>query len=262
MFVLSKVLWWFAQPTRLWLILTILSSLLLYTALFRQARIALLSLTIVAFIALVLPIDLYAMRPLEQRFPQPKLPEHITGIIVLGGAVDQILTELYGQANLNSAAERMTEAVQLAFNYPNAKLVFSGGSAEIKPRSSFREADVAEQFYQEIGLDSARLIFERESRNTFENAVFTKELLNPQKDEVWVLVTSAFHMPRAVGIFEELEWGVIPYPVDYRVGLNIETSPPVLFSGKLFYFDIAAKEWLGLLAYKLMGRTSAFFPKP
>lgn len=262
MFVLSKVLWWFAQPTRLWLILTILSSLLLYSAFFRQARIALLSLTIGALAAFVLPIHLYTMRPLEQRFPQASLPEQITGIIVLGGAVDQILTEVYGQANLNSAAERMTEAVQLALQYPNTKLVFSGGSAEVNPRSSFREADVAAQFYQELGLNSDRLVFESESRNTFENAVFTKELLNPQKDELWVLLTSAFHMPRAVGIFEALEWEVIPYPVDYRVGLNVETSPQVLFSGKLFIFDLAVKEWLGLFAYKLMGRTSAFFPKP
>ncbi len=262
MFVLSKVFWWFAQPTRLWLILTILSSLLLYSAFFRQARIALLGLTIAALAALLLPIHLYAMRPLEQRFPQVNLPEEITGIIVLGGAVDQILTEAHGQANLNSAAERMTEAAQLALHYPNAKLVFSGGSAEIKPRSSSREADVAEQFYQELGLNTDRLILESESRNTFENAVFTKALVNPQKDEVWVLLTSAFHMPRSVGIFEALEWEVIPYPVDYRVGLSAETSPQVLFSGKLFIFDLAVKEWLGLIAYQLMGRTSAFFPKP
>ena len=113
-----------------------------------------------------------------------------------------------------------------------------------------------------MGLAKDRFILEPASRNTFENAVFSQALLEPKEGEVWLLVTSAFHMPRSVGIFRELPWRVIPYPVDYRVGHSVAENVPVFFSEKLSIIDLVAKEWVGLVAYRFLGRASVLFPKP
>ena len=262
MFALSKIFWWLAQPMRLWLIITCIATLLLFTKYLGLGRL-LLTAASVYFIALIfLPIHLWLTRPLEQRFPSPELPESIDGIIVLGGAVDQFLTEAHGQPSLNAAAERMTEALKLTRQYPNAKLVFSGGTAEVNPRSDFTEADVAEAFFVDLGFEKDKLLFENQSRNTYENAVFSKALIQPKENETWLLITSAFHMPRSVGIFRQQNWKVIPYPVDYRVGHNPSEQTPIFFSEKLTLIDLAAKEWVGLVAYRLLGRSNALFPKP
>lgn len=262
MFVVSKLLWWFAQPSRFWLLLVCLAVLLLFTPFFRRGRNILALAGVLALMVMLLPLHLYLLRPLEQRFPRPSLPEHLDGIIVLGGAVEQNLSEAYDQANLNHAAERMTEAVRIAKFYPEAKLVFSGGSAEILKQSKYQEADVAKRFFVELGLPESQIVLETRSRNTFENVAFSKELLEPKADEVWLLITSAMHMPRSVGIFRYFAWQVIPYPVDYRVGLSLSSDPRRFFSDKLLLIDLASKEWLGLLAYRFLGRTVAIFPAP
>ncbi|MCA9836575.1 MAG: YdcF family protein [Trueperaceae bacterium] len=262
MFALSKLVWWLLQPSRFWVLVVCLSTFLLFSSWFRLGRWLLLVATVMVLLTLSLPLHLYLARPLESRFPILELPEKIDGIIVLGGAVDQILTQTYGQASLNGAAERMTEALKLAQLHPEAKLVFSGGSAEVNPRSNFKESDVAIQFFRDLGISNDRLVLESKSRNTYENVLYSKELLKPQEGEIWLLVTSAMHMPRSVGIFRKLDWTVLPYPVDFRVGKNRATDPPRFFSDKLSIIDLASKEWLGLLSYKLMGRIDTFFPLP
>jgi uncharacterized SAM-binding protein YcdF (DUF218 family) len=115
-------------------------------------------------------------------------------------------------------------------------------------------------FFIEQGVDPARLLAEDRSRDTYENAVFSRDLVAPQREDVWILVTSAMHMPRAVGCFRRLAWEVVPYPVDYRA----ETAPrPSFFlSEHLELLDVAAKEWVGLVAYRLLGHTDALFPGP
>lgn len=262
MFVLSKLVWWLAQPSRFWLIVIVLATLLLFSPWFRLGRWLLLIASSAALVTMLLPIHLYLARPLESRFPIPDLPEKLDGIMVLGGAVDQILTETHGQPSLNGAAERMTEALRLAKAFPDAKLVFSGGSAEVNPQTDFKEADVATRFFTDLGLSKDRLRLESKSRNTFENVMYSKELLEPQEAEVWLLVTSAMHMPRSVGIFRTFNWDVIPYPVDFRVGQTAASDPPRFFSDKLLLIDLASKEWLGLLSYRLMGRIETLFPRP
>jgi uncharacterized SAM-binding protein YcdF (DUF218 family) len=180
------------------------------------------------------------MMPLEDRFPRPDLTAPVDGIIVLGGSVDTLVSKGRGVSALNEAGERLTKGAALAKRFPDARLVFS---CEIL-YDGMTEAAGAKQFFARFGLAPERLILQDRSRNTVENAAFTRKLVDPQPGERWLLVTSAFHMPRAVG-FE-----VIPWPVDYRTsgGDEIWRFFPRASEG-LRRVDLAAKEWAGLLAY-------------
>jgi uncharacterized SAM-binding protein YcdF (DUF218 family) len=210
----------------------------------------------------LLPVSTALVLPLESRFARPAtLPGPVTGILVLGGAVEQRLTAAHGIPALNGAAERMTEAVALARRHPEARLVFTGGSAAIIPGGP-TEADTARRLFTDLGLPSSRLTFEDESRNTWENAALTHRLVNPRAEETWLLVTSASHMPRAVGSFRAAGWRVVPWPVNHTTGAD-----PVLwynwpFPTRLNQSEGALREWIGLAVYRLTGRTDAFFPAP
>ncbi|MGL4611180.1 MAG: YdcF family protein [Trueperaceae bacterium] len=263
LFELSKIFWWFAQPSKLWLLLVTLGVVLLYTSRQTIGRNLLSVAVALALMAVFLPLHSWLAGPLEQRFPRlTEFPQNVDGILVLGGGVDELLTGAFQQPMLNNAGERMTEAVILAQRYPEAKLVFSGGSSLVETNAAhLSEADVAERLFNGLNLYKLRLIFERESRNTWENAINTKALVKPQENETWLLVTSAQHMPRSIGIVRKVGWNVVPYPTDYRV-IPGKRQPNLGFSEKLQIMDGASKEWVGLLAYYLMGRTSAVFPNP
>ena len=143
--------------------------------------------------------------------------------------------------------------VALAFRYPEARLVISGRGGDHKTLIMWIAA---------IGLDSDRVEFEPNSHNTFENAVFSHRQVQPAPRESWLLVTSAQHMPRGVGVFRKLDWSVIPYPVDYCVANAgvLEDWPD--FAEKLSRINNTVKEWLGLVAYYAMDRSDALFPTP
>jgi uncharacterized SAM-binding protein YcdF (DUF218 family) len=210
----------------------------------------------------VLPIDRWMIAPLEDRFPRMIVPPaHVDGIIVLGGAVDTERTMEHGIPALNWAAERMTAFAGLARRYPDAKLVFSGGSGALLAEH-LKETDVARALFIYLGIRQDRMTYENLSRTTFENAEISRRLVNPKPGEVWILVTSANHMPRSVGVFRHVGWKVLPWPVAYK-------TPPARsfpafgpFPGHLSVVDLAFHEWLGLLAYYLTGRSDELFPAP
>lgn len=261
LFEVSKILWWFLQPTKLWLMLVLLGVVLLYLGRQNVGRGLLTFAIITALFTVFFPVHSWLAAGLESRFPRlTELPPNADGILVLGGAVDEVLTAAFELPSLNHAAERMMEAVALARRYPTAKLVFSGGSSLVR-QTNLTESDVAERLFNKLSIYELRLFFERESRNTWENAVNTKALMSPQEGETWLLVTSAQHMPRSVGIFRKVGWNVIPYPTDYRV-IPGSRQPNIGFAEKLHIIDGAAKEWVGLVSYYLLGRTTAVFPKP
>jgi uncharacterized SAM-binding protein YcdF (DUF218 family) len=216
--------------------------------------------TVAYLLILFLPISDWITAPLEDRFPQlSALPAHVDGIIVLGGAVNPETTARRGRPTLNSEAERMTEFVRLAKHYPEARLVFSGGSGRLDfQRATLTEADVARQFFKEQGLDPARVAFENKSRNTYENIVFTKALIRPGAGEVWLLVSSARDVPRSMGIFRKQGWDVVPVPVAYKSG-GVRNN---LLGDNLQKLDRSSHEWLGLLVYRITGKTDDLFPAP
>lgn len=206
----------------------------------------------------LLPLHDWMMRPLEEYFPVPELPAQVDGIIVLGGAERPDIMAVRGWPELNSNADRLIGFVALARQYPAAKLVFSGGAAVPHRDREVTEADVAAAVFTKLGLDPERVIYERVSRNTAENARLSHALAQPRRGEVWILVSSARHLPRAVNTFEALGWPVVPYPVDFLTGKlpEFEFSPLRRLSG----FNFVAREMLGLLWYRLQGWTSGLLP--
>ena len=210
------------------------------------------------------PLSALILRPLENRFPQPPadMPSP-TGIVVLGGALDEDLGRARGQTTLTEAAARLTTGVALALRYPQARLVFTGGSANLDASSAADEAAGVRVLWLSLGLPAGRMTFEDKSRNTYENATMTRAIVQPKPGERWLLVTSAAHMPRSVGIFRHMGWDMIAYPVDYRTfGDARDDKPTTQALESLRRLDVALHEWIGLAAYRLTGKTDSLFPAP
>jgi len=170
------------------------------------------------------------------------------------------LTEAHGMPALNEAAERMTTFVALAQRYKEARLAFAGGSGLLM-HGHLYEADVAKQLFEQLGM-SRPVIYDNRSRNTYENAVLLRDLVSPQPGEIWILITSASHMPRAVGIFRKLGWPVLAWPVAYKTAHTPSVEYQEALPARLGELDWAAHEWIGLIAYWLLGRTSELLPGP
>lgn len=264
-YALSKILWFFATPSNALLSLAILGALLALTRFVRLGR-SLAALGLAGLLACGLgPIGNDLIIPLETRFSVPAATPAPYGIVVLGGGVEDRVSWLRGtgRMELNEAGDRITALVELARLYPEAKLVFSGGSGDFIGASQVPEADVVRDGIARLGIDPARITFENRSRNTDENARFTADLVGAEKGRDWWLVTSAFHMPRAIGCFRAAGFNVRAYPVDFRTGGGMDLVRFFATLGEgLRRTDLAAKEWMGLLAYRLTNKTSALFPAP
>jgi uncharacterized SAM-binding protein YcdF (DUF218 family) len=263
-FALSKTLGVMMLPTNLLVGLGLLGVLLAMTRLARLGR----RLMAVALVLLALcgfsPLGNLLLYPLESRFPACDVSHGAPdGIVVLGGPIDADLSVSHDTPVIRSAADRIVASAGLARRYPNARIVFTGGSPNLFANDA-READYATQVYESLGIDKARLIMERRSRNTLENALFSKELAAPKPGERWLLVTSAYHMPRSVGLFRHAGFAVEPCPVDWRVEKSLgEALSFMQVAGDGFLrTDTAVREWMGLVAYWITGKTSAFFPAP
>lgn len=193
---------------------------------------------------------------LEGQYPStPPLPAQVDGIIVLGGAEDTNVFASRGLIGLNEGGERLTAGADLARRFPDARLVFTGGSASlIYADAHVVPSRMTEALWLSLGVPPAQIMLEDRSRNTSENAIFTRDLLQPTDGQVWILVTSAWHMPRSMETFRRNGWtGLVAWPVDFRSG------------GQMFRLDwrlddhlqdanVALKEYLGLLAYRIAGK--------
>ncbi len=267
-FYLSKIGWFVLQPSNA-LILALVAGLVLMALGWRFGRRLGRGLVVLAGAGLVIagfsPLGQLLILPLEDRFPAWRESADAPppdGVIMLGGAFATIVSEGRGSAELNQAAERLTAFAALARLYPEARLVISGGSAQIL-YYDITETEVAMTILADLGVDPARLELEDRSRNTYENAVYSRALVDPGPDEHWLLVTSAFHMPRAVGCFRAVGFDVEAYPVDYRTrGPEDRWRPFYSASEGLRRTDLATREWVGLVVYRLTGRIHAFLPGP
>ncbi|KEA64939.1 putative membrane protein [Marinobacterium lacunae] len=259
-FNLSKLFWFFARPDHflVWMLLLGLFSLWVG---WRRLGIGLLVGDLVLLLCIMLmPLGDALMMPLESRFPQPDRNLKVDGIIVLGGGELAEESVYWHQPQINQAGERLMLIPVLAHQFPKAKILFSGGSGSVL-RPEFKGGDVAKAYLDSAGL-SGRVLIERDSRNTHENAINTIKLLGGVPKGNWLLVTSAYHMPRSIGIFRRQGWELTPYPVDYYAlsddGLHLA---PGLWNN-LSEIEIALREWVGLLAYYLSGKTSQLLPGP
>ena len=254
LFALSKIGWLFAEPSRVLLIAALAAAV----AGRRGRAVLFAALGLVAFFAIV-PVGGLALARLEATFAPMPAPASVDGILVIGGSIDSKLFSRWPASGLNPAVARLYEAARLAKAYPNARLLDIGGPDFLDPgRRS--EADEAADVLVAFGVPRARIEIERASRNTYENAVNAAAIARPKPGETWVLVTSAFHMPRAVGCFRVAGFAPLADPVDYRWlgenGLGFDVS------GGLGTFDLAVHEYFGLVGYRWLGRTDALWPSP
>ena len=258
-FVLSKLLGFFAIPSNLVVLIGIGGLLLLPTRFARAGRwLAFVSLVVLAILGFS-PIGNALIIPLENWFPPWDATRGAPdGIIVLGGAIDG--SGPGDEVVLNEGAERLTVVPELARRYPNARILFSGGSGALIDDGN-AEAKFALRLLESLGVPRGRITLEDQSRNTVENAVYSKAIVQPKPDERWLLVTSAYHMPRAIGVFRKAGFPVEPYPVDWRAsGLDDALRPFATMSEGLRRTDTAVHEWVGLAVYWLTGRSSELFP--
>jgi uncharacterized SAM-binding protein YcdF (DUF218 family) len=262
-FSLSKLLWLGLAPSNALLGLIALGALLI---LFRR-RIAGLLLIFPALLLLasigLFRLDESLAQTLETRFPLWQDDGRpVDGIVVLGGSIRLGPSAVWNLLAMNGAADRLVAMADLGRRYPDAKLVFTGGYGSMFGHA-VSEADIVARHSASLGLDPARVIFEALSRNTRENAVFTYDLVKPKPGERWLLVTSAWHMPRSMGLFRKAGWQVEAYPVGFTSAPGQEDVAilPEL-SEHLARFDMMAREWTGLLAAFIAGYSEALFPAP
>lgn len=250
-FTLSKLFWALVSP------LTFIALLLLAGVLLRRWQVGkgLIASGVALFLlAGLLPVGPNLVVFLETRYaaPEPR-PDEVTGIVVLGGAVNAGKSRLHGQTSLNEYGERLTEAIKLSRLYPHARIIYSGGTGAMD-QDSGKEADEIRNLLPQMGIPIDRFVFEDNSRNTYENMVMSKQLASPQAGDKWLLVTSAFHMPRSMAIFRAAGWDVTPWPAGY-----LEDDAYVVFRdldvlGNFYKLQVATKEIVGIIAYRLTGK--------
>lgn len=264
-YVLSKLVFLVLRPSNA-LLLAMLAGLVLRWVGFRRRGAQLFG---VGFLLLLIAgwtgLGAAMLRPLENRFSQPEATEVSSpkGIIVLGGVLDNEISTERRQAEFTDGVERLWAAAALSKRFPEAKVIFSGGSAGIVDYGFKPEAEFARGILGDLGVADDRMLIEPRARNTLENARFTLDLVQPQPGDRWILVTSAFHMPRAVGTFRAAGWsGLVPWPVDYRASDGGDLLERKAASDGLRLTDLATKEWIGLIAYRFAGYTDSLLPAP
>lgn len=262
---LSKLFWLVAEPSSSLLLLWLAGAVLLWTRWLKLGRVLVSAAAAISLAIAIFPIGELALKPIEDRFPPlHSLPTRVDGIIVLGGVVDDYVIGKRGVPRSLAAAgsPRLDAFLELARRYPMAQHVFTGGSIDlIDGRDT--EADVVRRIFARIGLDTTRIVFEDKSRNTFENAVFSYQLLKPEPEQQWILITSARHMPRAIGCFRKAGWtGLVAFPVDYATDTDDNFDPVFGLGANIHFLSEAIREYIGLVVYYYLGRTTMLFPSP
>ena len=258
-FYLSKILWLILNPFNIFIFITLLSIFLYFIKLRRLSLI--IFLINFVFIALIsfLPIGSYLIYNIEKEYHSSiKPPEKVDGILILGGATNPLFFNEYNQISLNGSAERLVESVMIIKKFDKAKVIFSGGSGVVN-RPDLGHSKVAKLFYKKMGIETEKIIFEDDSRNTYENIIYSKKIANPKINENWLLITSASHMKRALLIADKNNWKFIPYAVDFKNIKDFKLIPNLNLLTNLNTFHQGSHEWLGLFAYYLMGRTDEVF---
>jgi len=256
MFTLSRLAWAFLEPANALVLLASAAVVLLLWGRFQAAWRIGAAAALLQILLLNLPLANLVLGVLEHRFPAPALPLEVAGVVVLGGAVDVDLP----RDSVRTDAERLVAMAELSRRYPDVPVVFAGGNGRLGDQQS--ESRVVKPLMAQLGMDPSRVVFETRSRNTLENALFTRQLLKPSKQDRWILVTSALHMARAAGVFRRHGWNVVPYPVGYVTDTTSAPDAPWFTPGATLLWSIAARECVGLVFYRLAGHTAALFPAP
>ena len=259
MYFISKFIWVIFAPLNFLVILLVIG--FLFNLIGKKIFSKIIYIFSLLFFILVgiFPTGNLLLFKLEQYYQPPSIiPNYIDGVLILGGPSSAKLTIDYNQVSFNEAGERLIESIKIIKNNNPKKIIFSGGS--IKQTFNNSHAYVANKFYSEMGIDISQITFEFKSRNTYENILFSKKIAQPKKDEIWLIITSSFHMRRAMNISKKLEWKFIAYPVDFRTGKElISLKPNFNLLENFNSFNLASHEIVGLISYFILGRSSKIF---
>lgn len=260
-FDLSKILWVLVMPLNA-LCLLALAGFMLWKFKVKGGKCMVMTSMAGILIFGILPVGPIMVTWLERQYPpKQELPGGVDGMIVLGGMFESYLSKTHNQISLNDHADRIVCFAELAKKYPRAKKIFSGGSGDyLHPETM--ESNDAKEFLKLIGLERG-ILYESKSRNTYENVLYSKELANPKKGETWLVITSGYHMPRTMGIFEKLEWPVRAYACDQKTDGTysvLERMPNVTYNFTML--NIAVKEILGSIMYRITGKSAFILPPP
>jgi uncharacterized SAM-binding protein YcdF (DUF218 family) len=261
-FILSKMLAFFTFPSNVLITLLVVATALLFTRFARTGRVLLIAGLTAIFVFGFLPTGKLLFSVLENRFPAWSAAQGApTGFIVLGGAIDPGTSAAHGTVALTDAAERLTVVPDLVRRYPAARVIFTGGNGTLFGADA--EAPYAGKLFENLGVPPGRVEIEGQSRNTVENALLSRALAAPKAGERWVVVTSAYHMPRAIAAFRNAGFEVEAYPVDWQLaGPQGYLWPMRSIINGLAYTDWATREFIGLAVYRLTGRSQEMFPAP
>ena len=259
MYFISKFIWYLLSPLNFFLFLIIFSFVFKLLNKKKLSKIFFLFSFFFFIIIGVFPLGSFLLFKLEQNYQTSSIiPNDIDGILILGGPSSSSLTRQHNQVSFNEAGERLTETIKIIRNFNPEKIIFTGGSYDQTFENS--HAYVAKKFFSELGIDVDKFFFEYQSRNTYENILFSKKIANPTKDEKWLIITSSFHMKRTMNVAEKLEWHLIPYPVDFRTGKYFSFKPSFVNLLENFNaYNLAAHEFIGLFSYYILGRTSKIY---
>lgn len=255
-FVIPKIVWAIVAPANLFALLLLLGG---FWAISHdegkqlRGRKMCFALAVLAFSVALFPVGRWMLLPLENRFP-PERPEHVDGIILLAGDENPELTEARRQPVLGSTARRYVTFAALAREYPQARLAFIGGSNELMPTTELSNAAIGKRALTSMGISPERVTYEEKSRNTYENASFATEIIKPKRDQNWLLVTSAFHMPRALLCFRKDGWRIYPATTDYHSPGAFKTDVGFNLFDHLLGIELAMHEYFGIVEYWIMGR--------
>jgi uncharacterized SAM-binding protein YcdF (DUF218 family) len=261
LFALSKLLFAFIAPGTLLTLMVLVGCALMGSP--RRARLGrglCLAAGLVLLAIGLLPVGEWALTPLENH-TQFDPPAKVDGIVVIGGDEQDSITEARGMPTALDSMRRYVEFMDLAHHYPDAKLVFSGGPPETRSNARVIDSDVARDILTDLGVPQERMTYEKTSRNTWENAVYTADILHPDSGQNWLLVTSAWHMPRALGCFRKAGWTIYPAPTGYFTTGHYRMRFLFRFSEQLHMLTLAEHEYLGLVSYWLLGRTNELWPR-
>lgn len=257
----TRIFWLLAQPLSLVLLLLVLGLLLSWLRRRWPARVAIAAALLLLLVCSFTTFGYLLITPLEQRFARPPEPARIDGIVVLGGAMDGEVNDVRGGWELNRSGDRFVETLRLAQRHPEARVLIAGGQPALVAQEA--EALAGKRFFEAFGIAADRILIDDRSRNTEENAQFARALAGATDGQTWLLVTSAFHMPRSVGLFRRAEFAVVPWPADYLAsGSEDIRFKPDQSPENMAVTTTALREWAGLAGYYLTGRIDELVPGP
>lgn len=261
-FAFSKIFWMLVQPLNAICLLILAGGAIWWLFSLRIGKSLVLSGCVLLLVLGVFPTGPLLLTWLERHYPPIEIPQNLDGIVVLGGAFNAHATQRTGQLSANEDIGRMFCALDVMQSNPKAKVVFTGGSGDLLNQSA-KEGAAVRHFMAYQKPFGNELIYEEQSRNTYENAIFSKSLIEPKPEERWLLVTSAYHMPRSASIFAQAQWNVIAYPCARRTSGSYSAPFKRLPSvtDNFASLNIALKEVIGNAAYVLTGKSASFLPR-